>query len=198
MAIPGTLLISAITVIDDIRKAVTMDAKSAGNLIYVVGKTYDEMGGSHYLSLRELLGENVPIVRTTEGKSVMESVCRAINQGIVAACHDCSEGGIGVAVAEMAFSGGFGMDLDMSSLPRSADLNRDDSILFSESNSRFVIEITPDKKDQFERLVEGIPNGLIGQTTEQPILTIKGITGRTILKSEIIDLKNSWQKTFDW
>ena len=198
MAIPGTLLISAITVIDDIRTAVTMDAKSAGNLIYVVGKTYDEMGGSHYLSLQELLGENVPIVRTTEGKSVMESVCHAINQGIVASCHDCSEGGIGVAVAEMAFSGGFGMDLDMSSLPRSADLNRDDSILFSESNSRFVIEITPDKKDQFERLVAGIPNGLIGQTTEQPILTIKGITGRTILKSEIIDLKNSWQKTFDW
>ena len=75
MAIPGTLLISAITVIDDIRKAVTMDAKSAGNLIYVIGKTYDEMGGSHYLSLQELLGENVPIVRTTEGKSVMESVC---------------------------------------------------------------------------------------------------------------------------
>ena len=198
MAIPGTLLISAVTVIDDVSKAVTMDAKSAGNLIYVVGTTYNEMGGSHYLSLKGLLGENAPIVRTTEGKTVIESVCHAISRRMIVSCHDCSEGGIGVAVAEMAFSGGLGMDLDMSTLPRSADLDRDDNILFSESNSRFVLEVPLEKRSQFECLMENVPIGLIGHTTKQTTLKIKGIMGRTILQAEITDLKNSWQKTFDW
>jgi len=198
MAIPGTLLISAITVIDDVSKAVTMDAKSAGNLIYVVGTTYNEMGGSHYLSLKGLLGENVPIVRTTEGKAVIESVHHAISRRMIVSCHDCSEGGIGVAVAEMAFSGGLGMDLDMSTLPRSADLDRDDNILFAESNSRFVLEVPLEKRSQFECLMENVPIGLIGRTTKQTTLKVKGIMGRTILQAEITDLKNSWQKTFDW
>ena len=143
LAIPGTLLISAISVIDDVDKAITMDAKSPGNLIYVIGKTYDEIGGSHYTAIHNFVGNSVPIVRPETGKRIIQSLNHAIDQRLIRSCHDCSEGGIGVACAEMAFAGGFGMDLDLSNVPRSNQTNADELILFSESNSRFIAEISP-------------------------------------------------------
>ena len=96
-AIPSTLLISAICVMPDISKAITMDVKSPGNLIYVVGNTYLEMGGSHYYAIHDYIGNIAPKVRTDEGKLTMETLGAAINKGLVRSCHDCSEGGIGVA-----------------------------------------------------------------------------------------------------
>ena len=198
LAIPGTLLISAITVIDDVSKAVTMDVKSANNLIYVVGKTYDELGGSHYLGLQNMVGNNVPVVRPESGKAVMEAICRSIDNRLVASCHDCSEGGIGVAVAEMAFSGGLGISLSLLAVPGSTEIDRHDTILFSESNSRFMVEVDPGCQDQFEEMMGNVPFGLLGTTTSDPTLKITGLSGQTILQTEISGLKASWQKTFDW
>ena len=125
-AIPSTLLISAICVMPDIRNAVTMDAKTPGNFIYVVGNTYAELGGSHYFGIHGFIGNNAPIVRTSEGKLTMERLSAAINSGLVRSCHDCSEGGIGVAAAEMAFSGGYGMSLDLSDIPTGDEITADD------------------------------------------------------------------------
>ena len=105
IAIPPTLLISAICVMPDVSKAVSMDAKSSGNLIYVVGKTYPELGGSHYYAVHGFIGNNAPIVRPDEGKQTMNTLSCAIDQRLVRSCHDCSEGGIGVAAAEMALAG---------------------------------------------------------------------------------------------
>ena len=117
-AIPSTLLISAICVLPDIRKAVTMDVKwQARNLIYVVGNTSAELGGSHYFGIHDFIGNTAPIVRPSEGKLTMETLSAAINSGLVRSCHDCSEGGIGVAVSEMAFSGGYGMSLSLGNIP---------------------------------------------------------------------------------
>ncbi|MEC8839981.1 MAG: phosphoribosylformylglycinamidine synthase subunit PurL, partial [Candidatus Poribacteria bacterium] len=199
LAIPGTLLISAISVIDDVDKAITMDAKSPGNLIYVIGKTYDEIGGSHYTAIHNFVGNSVPIVRPETGKRIIQSLNHAIDQRLIRSCHDCSEGGIGVACAEMAFAGGFGMDLDLSNVPRSNQTNADELILFSESNSRFIAEISPKNQKEFEHTLIGVPFNVIGQVTEGKEFIINGMTtGEKIVDTTIDQLKASWQGTFNW
>ena len=199
LAIPGTLLISAISVIDDVDKAITMDAKSPGNLIYVIGKTYDEIGGSHYTAIHNFVGNSVPIVRPETGKRIIQSLNHAIDQRLIRSCHDCSEGGIGVACAEMAFAGGFGMDLDLSNVPRSNQTNADELILFSESNSRFIAEISPQNQKEFEHALIGVPFNVIGQVTEGKEFIINGMTtGEKIVDTTTDQLKASWQGTFNW
>jgi len=199
LAIPSTLLISAISVIDNVDTAITMDAKSPGNLIYVIGKTYDEIGGSHYNAIHDFVGNSVPVVRPEIGKRVIQSLNHAIDQRLIRSCHDCSEGGIGVASAEMAFAGGFGMDLDLSNVPRNDQTNADDLILFSESNSRFIVEIAPKSQKEFENAMIGVPISVIGQVIEGKEFTIDGIeTGQKVVDTTIDQLKASWQGTFNW
>jgi phosphoribosylformylglycinamidine synthase len=107
--IPHSLLISAISIVEDVRKCVTMDAKEAGNLVYVVGTTRNELGGSHFSLVNGLSGGAVPRVDPAAGRQVFKAVSAAIRDGLVRACHDLSEGGLAVAAAEMAFSGGLGL-----------------------------------------------------------------------------------------
>ena len=176
-AIPSTLLISAICVMSDIRHAVTMDVKSPGNLIYVVGNTYAELGGSHYFGIHGFIGNNAPAIRPDEGKLTMERLSSAINSGLVRSCHDCSEGGIGVAAAEMAFSGGYGMSLNLDDIPTADEITADDYLLFSESNSRFIVEIEPQHRQAYETHMAGVPIGCLGTVTDTPEFVIKGRTG---------------------
>lgn len=192
-AIPATLLISAICVISDIDNAVTMDVKSPNNLIYVVGNTYDEMGGSHYNGIHGFIGNIAPIVRPDEGKSVMDTLSVAISNGLVRSCHDCSEGGIGVAAAEMAFSGGYGMSLKLDKVPTGEELPFDDFCLFSESNSRFLVEVDLKNQNAFEKHMEGESIGYIGNTTDSNEFVVYGIKGNRIVETTIDNLKTAWQ-----
>ncbi len=192
-AIPSTLLISAICVMPDVRKAVTMDVKAPGNLIYIVGNTYAEMGGSHYFGIHDFIGNTAPAVRPDEGKLTMEKLSSAINSGLVRSCHDCSEGGIGVAAAEMAFSGGYGMSLNLAKVPTGEEITNDDFLLFSESNSRFLVEIDPHHQEAFENQMAGVPIGCLGTVTETSDFTINGLTGKRVVEITIGTLKSAWQ-----
>ena len=196
LAIPSTLLISACCVIPDVTRAITMDVKSPGNLIYVLGKTYRELGASHYYDVHGFVGNSVPIVRPEEGKHTMMAVSRAIEERLIISCHDCSEGGIGVAAAEMAFSGGFGMALELASVPRDAEVTTDDVLLFSESNSRFIVEVSRGNCATFEDCMVGVPFGCIGRIVKHPVFAIKGIFGDRVVRTEIHQLKQVWQNTF--
>ena len=118
--------------------------------------------------------------------------------GLVRACHDCSEGGIAVAAAEMAFAGGLGMDLYTLTVPRPPEIARDDVILFSESNSRFLCEIAPEKVEAFESALKGIPIAPLGRVTDEAILRVRGLTGDTIIEKNIAELKEAWQKPLRW
>ena len=198
LAIPPTLLISAICVMPDVSKAVSMDVKSPGNRIYVVGKTYAELGGSHYYAIHGVIGNSAPKVRPAEGKRTMDALSLAIDQGLVRSCHDCSEGGIGVATAEMAFAGGLGMHLSLVNVPRNADVTTDDVLLFSESNSRFIVEVAPEKQEAFEEELAAIPIGCIGTTVQHSDFVINSTDGSTIVDTTIDRLKESWQATFRW
>ena len=192
-AIPSTLLISAICVIPDIRHAVTMDAKAPGNFIYVVGNTYAELGGSHYFGIHGFIGNNAPVVRPDEGKLTMQRLSTAISSGLVRSCHDCSEGGIGVAVAEMAFAGGYGMSLNLDDVPTGDEITANDYLLFSESNSRFIVEIEPQHREAYENHMKGVPTGCLGTVTDTPEFVVKGRAGAPIIKTSIDILKSAWQ-----
>jgi len=198
IAIPHTLLISAMGVMDDVNKAVSMDFKQPGDLIYVVGATYNEMGGSEYLKAKGFVGNTVPRVNPQKAKKLMESLSRATAKGLVCACHDCSEGGIGVAVAEMAFAGGLGAKVVLKLVPLGEPVDRDDFILFSESNSRFIVEVAPEKKAEFEKALEGNFFAMIGQVNNTDRFEVTGTKGKRVVSVPVSDLKEAWQKPLRW
>ena len=198
ICIPHTLLISAMAVMQDVKKAITMDLKKAGNLVYVIGATYEELGGSHYFSLHGYIGNRVPIVDAKKGKRIMQALSHATGKGLVKACHDCSEGGIGAAAAEMAFAGGLGMTVYLDRVPLGEAIKRSDYILFSESNTRFLAEVAPEDQSQFEEALKGIEYGLIGQVEDNGKLTVYGRDDRQIISKNIDELKEAWQKPLRW
>ena len=198
ISIPSTLLISAISIVDDVNKCVTMDAKKAGNLLFVVGETKNELGGSHYYRINGQLGANVPKVDLETAPRIAEKISTAIDNGLIVSCHDCSEGGLSVALAEMAFAGGRGIEADFRGLPKSEDCYRIDTQLFSESNSRYIVEVEPENYDSFVKLMLNLPFGQIGKVTEEKILSIKAEDSRKIIEADIDSLKQAWQKPLDW
>lgn len=189
-----TLLVTAIGIIPDVRLAVSVDVKEPGDLIYIVGQTFNELGGSEYYRLKGFIGKSVPKVRPALAKKTFRTVTRAIDFGLVKACHDLSEGGLGVAAAEMAFAGGCGLELDLRKVPGKA-LKRDDFILFSESNSRFLVEVSEKAKKEFEALMKGKVCAQIGKVTENPRLRIKGLNGEIVVDASLEDLLASWKRT---
>jgi len=198
ISIPSTLLISAMSVVDDINKCVTMDLKKASNLLFIVGETKNELGGSHYYKIGGYIGANVPKLDLGKAPRIAQRISEAIAKGLVVSCHDCSEGGLAVALAEMAFAGGLGIDADLQGLPKSKDCCRADSQLFSESNSRYVVEVEPENYDAFARLMLNLPFGQIGKVTDNNMLVVKAEDGTAVIESDIDSLKQAWQKTFDW
>jgi len=198
ISIPSTLLISAMSIVDDINKCVTMDLKKASNLLFIVGETKNELGGSHYYKIGGHIGANVPKLDLGKAPRIAKRISAAIAEGLVVSCHDCSEGGLAVALAEMAFAGGLGIEADLQGLPRSKDCCRADSQLFSESNSRYIVEVEPENYDAFARLMLNLPFGQIGKVTDNNMLVVKAEDGTAVIESDIESLKQAWQKTFDW
>ncbi|MBP7055582.1 MAG: phosphoribosylformylglycinamidine synthase subunit PurL [Candidatus Omnitrophica bacterium] len=196
ISIPPTLLISCIAIMDDVSKAITMDIKSPGNSVYIVGITHDELGGSQYYKMKGFVGNNVPRLDPEYSKKLMEALSHAIDKGLVRSCHDCSDGGMAVALAEMAFSGGIGMDirLDPGILPFGQKILPDHTVLFSESNTRFVLEIEDEKK--FLAAMDGFPVWKLGKTVKGKTFNIRNFDDKTIVNTTIDALKNSWQSTF--
>ncbi len=197
-SIPGTLLISAISVMEDVNKAVSMYAKAAGSLIYVVGKTRDELGGSHYYDLYGAVGNQVPKLKYQESKKIFAALSKATQKSIVKAMHDCSDGGMAVALAEMIFSGGLGAEVFLSEAPYESLKRRNDFLLFSESNSRFVVEVEKRNKEEFEQILKGIDFGLVGCVTGGNSFKIYGLDGKLCVEADSRRLKESWQKPLKW
>src|SRR4030042_1172672 len=164
----------------------------------MVGRTQNELGGSHYYKVKGELGANVPRLDLGTAPKIATKIAEAIARGLAVSCHDCSEGGLAVALAEMAFAGGLGIEADLRGLPQSKDCWRRDAQLFSESNSRYIVEVEPDKYDAFAKLMLNLPFGQIGKVTEEKKLIIKAQDGETVIETDIETLKQAWQKTFDW
>jgi phosphoribosylformylglycinamidine synthase len=196
ISVPPTVLFSVIGVVEDVKKAVSMDAKRPGDIVYVLGETRDELGAGEYLAHKGYIGNNVPKVDAAVARKTYEGLSRAIDQGLVASCHDLSDGGLGVALAETAFAGGLGMEIDLRKVPGTPD--RNDTILFSETQSRFVVTVSPDKTKQFEAAMDGCVFAPIGTVVEREDFEVTGLDGRPVVKSDIRELKEAWQAPLRW
>jgi phosphoribosylformylglycinamidine synthase II len=197
ISIPPTVLFSVLGVIDDVTKTVTMDAKRPGDVVYVLGVTQAELGGSEYYGLLGHLGNSVPRVDAAAARRLYEALSRAIAGGLVASCHDCADGGLGVALAEAAFGGGFGMDIELRLVPVDGDL-RDDLTLFSESAGRFVVTVRAEHTSAFETTLQGLPHAAVGTVTDTGVLRVVGRSGELILEAGIDRLKAAWQQPLNW
>ena len=133
LAIPGTLLISAIAVMDNVDTTISMYAKEPGDLIYVVGQTLNELGGSHYYDLVGAIGNDVPKVDLKEAKNTFDALSKLSAKKLIRAMHDCSEGGLAVAAAEMAFAGGRGMEIFLNEIPGAKSIKQNNVLSFCES-----------------------------------------------------------------
>jgi len=207
IAIPSSLLISAMGQVDDVRTCVTMDLKQAGNLLYQVGATKAELGGSHFCQIQGHSGGQVPTVETETASKTFTVLHHAIKTGLVRSCHDLSEGGLAVAVAEMAFAGGLGAKVCLEQVPHDipadCDGGLDTNLLFSESNSRFLCEVPAENKDEFERLLGDAPHAEVGDVTDTGKLEIVSAVGgdwaaTNVVHSDIAALKEAWQEPLRW
>ena len=198
VAIPSSLLISAIGQIADVRQCVTMDLKEAGNIIYLIGITRDELGGSHYALVNNLAGGSLPHVDLSQSPLIFAAVHRAIQQGLVRSCHDLSEGGLAVAAAEMAFAGGLGIELNLATMSSASKIVDPVVLLFAESTTRFLIEIEPGNASAFEKAMLDLPCTRIGTVTTNDRVVVTSSTGEVILNQEGARLKSAWQSTLAW
>ena len=198
ISIPPTLLISCIAVMDDISTAISMDAKRPGNAIYLVGITHNELGGSQYYKMKGFIGSNIPKVNPFYARRVMNALNRAINNGYVVSCHDCSDGGMAVSLSEMAFAGGLGMRIQLGGFSGSKKNGMkgagNEMLLFSESNSRFIAEVGEERK--FISAMKGIPIRKLGILTDDGAFKIFARNKDLIVDTDIKKMKSAWQSPF--
>jgi phosphoribosylformylglycinamidine synthase len=190
-----TLQFSTISLIDDITHCVTMDSKVAGDLIYVLGTTRDELGASEYYAHLGYIGRNVPEVRPDEFTPTYRNLMRAIENDLVASAHGIYRGGMAVHLAMVAMGGNLGLQADLANIPVSGEM-RDDALMFSESAGRFIVTIDPDKRKSFETIFKTAPCACIGTVTGGSDLVINGLGQQTIVGVPIADLKTAWKKPF--
>ena len=197
ISIPPTVLFSVMGKIEDVRKAVTMDVKQAGDVVYIMGETFDELGGSEYYAMVGYVGNNVPKVDGTRAKRMYVALHRAIDLGLIESCHDCSDGGLGVALAESSFAGGLGVEVDLRKVP-TREIVRNDSLFYSESASRFIVTVSPQSKEGFEKVMKGHIVAEIGRTVGDSVFTVVGLEGKVVVEADIYELKEAWRSTLSF
>jgi phosphoribosylformylglycinamidine (FGAM) synthase-like enzyme len=203
--IPPTLLISALGIVPDVARSTSMDLKRAGSRVYLVGTTKVEFGGSHYLSLAGLAGGTVPAPDLVLAPRLFRALHGALKAGLALACHDLSEGGLCVAAAEMAFAGGLGLELELARVPFAAApidpknramIDPDSARLYSESCSRFLVEVGEGNTAAFERALEGNAFAAVGRVVAAPRFSARGIGGQLLFDLDLEDLRRAHHGTF--
>ena len=193
ISIPPTLLISSLAMVDSAHDLVSMDFKRSDSAIVLVGETGEELGGSHYFRVCGGGGSEVPNVDLPRARELFRAVHHAIRNGLVLAAHDLSEGGLAGALAEMAFAGDIGCEVDLGSVPGANSMSRNDAILFSESNSRFILEVDASRLSELLGHFEGLPAAAIGRTVESRTFRASDGQGNEVLNEELSDLKAAWK-----
>jgi phosphoribosylformylglycinamidine synthase subunit PurSL len=192
VAIPGTLLITAVAVTPDVSKLVSMDLKGAGHSVLIVGETRDELLGSMLCDVTRASGGSAPTVDLKTAPAVHRAMHAAMQTGAVLACHDLSEGGLAVAAAESAFAGEVGLTLDLATVPGAGELDAR-SLLFSETPTRWILEVETGQVDAVKAALGSTPHAVIGETTQEQILRVTH-QGATVLERELAGLKSAWRE----
>lgn len=178
LSVPPTLLVSALGVVEDVHRAISLDAKMPGDLIYVIGETKNELGGSEYYAMQGALGANVPVLDTATNEATYRAYYETVKQELVQSAISVGFGGLGVALAKSLIGGQLAASIDLGKLERSSDVTRSDTALFSESLGRMVVTVAPADKDAFEALMDPFSISLIGVVEAGDTLVITGLDGK--------------------
>lgn len=196
ISIPPTVLFSCIGVINNVVATQTSDFKHPGDAIYLMGCTYREMGGSEAAEELGLCGGQVPTVDAATALPRYRAINGLMGQRGVSACHDCSDGGLAVALAEMCIGGRVGCEIDIDKVPASAGLNTTE-LLYSESASRMLITVRPELCAVLDTLGLYQVCRRIGKVTDTGRMTLT--SGSTRILSEPVDeLTSAFKHTLDW
>lgn len=184
---PPTLLISSIGVIPDIEQSISLSPKAIGDLVYIIGETKDELGGSEYYDHMGQLGTNVPETNLETNHQLYRYYSRAARKNLIASAIAVHQGGLAVALAKKAIAGQMGMDIDLSHI----DLPLQKA-LYSESTGRILVTIAPQNKEKFEKEFKNFKHlNQIGHVAHTENLNINNK-----IKLSIQDIENKYKNTF--
>ena len=195
ISIPPTVLFSALSVVDDVNKCVTSDFKRAGDLVYLLGLTKPELGGSEVSQLYKAPFHDVPQVDAVSARERYYALHAAMQEDLVSAAHDLSDGGLGVALAEMCIGGRLGARADLDTAPTCPAKMETTDLLYSESNSRLLVSVRPENKEAFESHFANQHFACIGEVTDDATLTIAK-DGQTVLSEDVEALTAAWKAPF--
>ena len=189
-SIPPTPSILGIGLCEDVRECVTVDVKETGNLLYVIGDTKKEFGGSEYYRLKGVDGVVVPETKPDVLKKRMDALLSAMRNGLIASCHDVSEGGLAVAVCEMLIGGDIGATVDIAGISPKTNL-RGDYKMFSESNTRWVVEVWREESPKFEAMMKEQHVVKIGETVEGKRVVMSDAK-KELVNLSLAEIRKAW------
>ena len=179
---------------DDVSKAMTLDVKFIGDIVYLLGKTEKELGGSEYYASLGCVGSDVPQVNVQRAIKRYTQMSKAIDQGLCHSVHALSIGGLAIGLVKMAIGGRLGMDLDLTTVPTERTNLKFDEILFSESNSRFVVSVPSSKAKTFEDLFQGQAIYNLGKVSNQNALCLR-FENKNYCNIPLQELVNAYKNT---
>ena len=192
VSIPVTILISGMGIVEDASHVTGSSLRCRDSLIVVIGSTESELGGSVYARQKGLTNATVPGTDMDAAMGLYRKYYECVKQGLILSAHDVSEGGLAVTLAEAAFSGKAGLEIDLSSLPTGEDVSVA-AMLFGESPSRLVVEIAPENLEKVAEIFEGQPFAPLGRAAGEHS-NLKVTRGDDVLIDEPLDeLKSLWK-----
>jgi len=186
----ATLLFTAVSVVEDVALALTPDLKAPGDLIYLVGRTADELGGSEFYELFGYTGLRVPRVSPPDLLPLYQTLEGVIRDELLASCHGVYRGGVGVHLALKAMAGELGLEVDLSPTAASPQI-----ALYSESAGRFLVTVAPDHRDRFEAALQGQPCTLLGRVRPDDRFVVRWET-EPFIDTTAAALKADWMRRF--
>jgi phosphoribosylformylglycinamidine synthase subunit PurSL len=202
--VPPTLLVSSLGVVDDVRVCVTLDPKAAGERLYLLGATREELGGSEYYGLmgdklrgEPWIGSSVPRVEARPNLELYRRYGRAVRAGLVSAAASLGAGGLAYALSRMALAGNLGLEVNLEAVATEPRSLRADRLLYSESQGRILVSLDEDREAEFVALFRGMPCSCVGRVVSEGSLRIRG-NGTLYLEAPIEDLRQAYKRTLDW
>jgi len=189
-----TLLITSLGIVENIFKLVSPEVKFPGDLIYILGETFEQLGGTEYFALFGSVGSNVPTVNAEKNKKIYRTLTKAIKKGLVASCISLNRGGLGVALAKMAMGGKLGVEISLKNLPGGS--TREDFALFSESQGRFLVTVAPQNKNEFEKTLRRIPWAKIGRVISQKKIIVESKDKKEIINLDLEKALKAYKSNF--
>jgi phosphoribosylformylglycinamidine (FGAM) synthase-like enzyme len=187
-----TLFFTAVSVLADLRCALSLTWKRPGDLIYLVGDTLPELGGSEFYELMGYVGLSVPKVNPDAFLAYYRLMEQAGQMELLASAHGLYRGGLAVHLALASLAAGLGLEVDLS---RVAPESPDYAALYSESAGRFLVSVDPAQARRLEELFRGQPLGCLGRVGgDQTFRLIRH--GRTLVEAPLATLRTAWERRF--